>query len=126
MAGMLLRLPSRRLLWFGIVGAPLAWAAQEWLGWLLASERCRPRGQAMSLAAAGLVAVHLLALLVAVAALLAAARGLRRARAARPDNLVMVDRFLATAGTVISAAGIVALVWGSLGTWMLAACEVAR
>lgn len=126
MNGMLLRLPSRRSLWFSIVGAPLAWGAQEWLGWWLASERCRPRGQAMSLTAGGLVAVHLLALLLAVAALLAGVLGLRRARAAPPDNVAMVDRFLATAGTVISAAGIVALVWGSLGTWMLAACEVAR
>ena len=126
MDGMLLRLPSRRSLWFGIVGAPLAWAAQEWLGWLLASERCRPRGQAMALASGGLVAMHLLALLVAVAALMAGVRGVRRARAAPPDNVVMVDRFLATAGTVISAAGIVALIWGSLGTWMLAACEVMR
>jgi hypothetical protein len=40
--------------------------------------------------------------------------------------VVLVDRFLATAGIVISAVGIVALVWGSLGTWLLAACEVAR
>jgi hypothetical protein len=126
MAELLLRLPSRRWLWFGVVGAPLAWAAQEWLGWLLASERCRARGHVMALASGGLVAVHLLALLVAVAALLASVRGLRRAHAARPDNVVLVDRFLATAGTVISAVGIVALVWGSLGTWLLAACEVAR
>ena len=42
MTAMLLRLPSRRWLWFGIVGAPLAWAAQEWLGWLLASWQATP------------------------------------------------------------------------------------
>lgn len=126
--------PARGWLWFGILGAPLAWGTQEWLGWYLASAPCEPRapshaivGQADWLQAG----VHGLALLTAVAALGVGLHGWRRAAAAGTDygvraNALLVDRFLATAATVISAVGIAALVWASLGTFLLPACETMR
>lgn len=123
------RLSDRLVLLFAIAGAPLAWAAQEWVGWLFAAAPCEPWSLLRGAAAHDtwiLALVHLLALATAVLALLAAIGAWRRNRTGASQATIPVDQFLASAGIVISAVGIVALLWASLGTWFLPACEAMR
>jgi hypothetical protein len=121
------RHPSRRPLWFAIVAAPLAWAAQEWMVWYVASAPCEPYSRLHALdGGTGWIfaAVHVVALAVAALALACGLRGWRRMR--NIDDGAPVDRFLATVAVVISAISLAALIWGSLGTLMLHPCVVVR
>lgn len=121
------RHPSRRPLWFAIVAAPLAWAAQEWVVWYVASAPCEPFSRLHALdGRAGWIfaAAHVLTLAVAALALACGIRGWRRLHAF--DGNAPVDVFLSTVAVVISAIGLAALIWGSLGTLMLHSCVVVR
>jgi hypothetical protein len=121
------RHPSRRSLWLAIVAAPLAWAAQEWVVWYVASAPCEPYSRLHALdgrASWIYVAVHVLALAVAALALAVGIRGWRREHTM--DGDAPVEAFLATVAIVISAIGLAALIWGSLGTFLLHPCVVVR
>ncbi len=113
-----------------MVAAPIAWAAQEWFGWYLSSAPCDPHTVSSAVidhTRWWLTGVHVAALLVALSALWAGWRGWHRSEdVAARDNPVLVDRYLGAVGTIISAIGLAALVWASLGTYMLPACEAMR
>lgn len=121
--------PSRALLWFGVLGAPAAWALQEMLGWYFASAPCSTyianrhfHGQPTG----WLVAIHLVLILVTVIAFLASLACWRRARVLDPVLAVLVDRYLGMVGMVVALIVIAALIWGGLGTVMLTPCENMR
>jgi hypothetical protein len=123
------RIFHRGALFFAVAGAPLAWAAQEWIGWLFAAAPCEPYSSVRGLApheGTVLTLVHLAAIAVGVLALLSAIAAWRRTRTDASPATLPVDQFLASAGIVISAVGLVALAWASLGTWFLPACEAMR
>ena len=55
-AGLTIRGVSRgrrldALMWFGLAGGPLAWAAQQVVGWGIAQSHCEPGGASLGIAA---------------------------------------------------------------------------
>jgi hypothetical protein len=108
----------RRLLWFGVLGAPFAWASQLVLGYGIEEAACSS-GTASSgfweLGRESLIfGVSLAAALVALAAGLVAAANLRAARDGERGQLA----FLAAAGTLgsILFLGTILLAGASLAT----------
>jgi hypothetical protein len=118
--------PPARRIWIGILGAPLAWAAQGLIGWFISARACAGEidGNVRTLE----VVVSLLALIVALTGfwigLLAwrrsGDRGLAAIRAeVRPD-------FLAAVAMIVSAAFSLGIVWAGLSAFLLPMCERMR
>lgn len=107
---------SMRALWFGLVGAPIAWSINEVVATALVSHNCYPAEFPLSApltgALSGLVAaVTLAAIIVAVAALVTALRSWRMMRAQTGSDRSWPvaaappggrSRFMALAGTAVS------------------------
>lgn len=119
--------PPPAYLWFGVLGAPVAWAMQSLLGWFAESVVCNYREEQTSVwfSAAGLRAIEIgvstLAILVAVGAL-ATGIGAWREFAARESEPAPYD-FLATVAVCSSAIFLLGIVWAGLPLYMLAPCE---
>jgi hypothetical protein len=114
-------------LWFGVLGAPAAWAAQVFLGWYAATVVCNFRSEQSSVwfSAPGLraleIGISVLAILVAVAAL-AAGIGAWRESMKREDNPAPYD-FLATIAVFGSLAFLIGIIWTGVPLFMLQPCE---
>ncbi|MGA0587371.1 hypothetical protein ACO2Q2_09635 [Dyella sp. KRB-257] len=122
-------MPSRGSLWFAVLAAPVGWALQEALGWFLASAPCERYSAThawVGRVGGWQLTLHVFVILLGFTGLLFGIRGWRRTRDRPAAEITDVDHFLAVAGTVISAVGLAALVWGTLGTWLLPSCEVMR
>lgn len=119
--------------WFGLLGAPLAWMAQLLLGWWLAQGHCaNPLAAAVLHPPAASRTVQLLiggaAFAVAVLAFLGGLGRWREARQPHPHRLQAEDRveFLAVCGLLISAVFMLAIAWAWLAAAMLPVCEAVR
>jgi hypothetical protein len=118
--------PSREnaLLWFGLLGAPVAWTAQHWATFSLSVLRCSAVGDA-ALPLRGLnVVASIVAAAVAVAAL-AASIAVFRATADNPDEDTRRARmhFLATIGMTVSPLMLAIIVLNGLGGGVLEVCR---
>jgi|SRR5689334_2438097 len=120
-------------LWFGIMGAPFAWAAQLLLGWFVNAGGCGFANPSVRWFSDGGVrgaeiAISLIALLIALSALGVA---IRAWRASADRSLVAVHArarpdFVAASALLVSAVFILAIVWTGLPDFMLPACESVR
>jgi hypothetical protein len=114
-------------LWFGVLGAPAAWATQVFLGWYAATVVCDYRSEQTSVwfSAAGLRAIEIgisaLAILVAVAAL-GAGIGAWREALKRENHPATYD-FLATIAVFGSLAFLIGIVWSGVPLFMMQPCE---
>ena len=120
--------PPPAYLWFGVLGAPVAWAMQNLLGWFAGSVVCNYREEQTSVwfSAAGLrtieIGVSTLAILMAVGAL-ATGIGAWRDFAGRDSDPVPYD-FLASIAVFTSAIFLLGIVWTGMPLYyMLAPCE---
>lgn len=118
--------------WFSIAGAPVAWFAQELLGWLVASQSCAQPDREAILSPAAVRAVEIaiaaVALTVALLALRAGVAAWRHAGDAHLRAVHAQDRptFLAAAGIIVSIVFAVGIVWAGLSTALLPVCEAVR
>jgi hypothetical protein len=114
-------------LWFGVLGAPVAWAMQGLLGWFASSVVCNYRQEQTSVwfSAAGLRAIEMgvstLAILVAVGAL-ATSIGTWRELNGRAGHPASYD-FLAGVAVFSSVIFLVGIVWTGMPLYVLAPCE---
>lgn len=114
-------------LWFPLVVAPAAWAAQGGLGWLLGARVCDPLSTSAARGLIALVSVAML-LLVLVATLMAA----RTWRTVSPEASLTAaqawDRteFLAAGGLFVSSLFALGIVWAALGGLLLTRCGSMR
>jgi hypothetical protein len=124
---------SPSLLWFGVLGAPFAWALQGLLGWFVAAGGCGHANPSVRwLSDAGVrgaeMVISLIALLIALGAL---GVGIRAWRASADRSLLAVHArarpdFVAAAALLISAVFVLAIVWAGLADFILPACENVR
>jgi len=123
----------RRRMWFGILGAPFAWAAQGLLGWFIASAGCgRAPAAARWLTDAGVrgteIGISVVALLVAISALNV---GLQAWRNSADRSIAAVDGratadFLAAVALVVSVLFTLGILWAALSAFVLSPCESVR
>jgi hypothetical protein len=135
MAAINVDVPPRPALsmWYAILGAPAAWAAQETTGWLLAEWVCRGTGAGGEQGHADLMrwtglGVSVAALAIALGALAIGVRAWRTSAdrrlsaihgRARPD-------FLAATALLVSFVFTLAIVLAGLPLIMLPVCEAVR
>jgi len=110
-------------LWFGLLAAPSAWAAQGLLGWFFGERTC---------GALTPPSVRLIVLLISVVALIVAIAGIVRGWSAwrrRSDapNVIATDardriEFMAVGGLFVSAIFAIAIVWAGLSSAFLIDC----
>jgi hypothetical protein len=103
-------------LWFGLLGAPAAWAVQELASYALASHGCAHAGGSGGAWAA---AVSVVAVLVGAAAALVAARSWRDDGGAEAGPA----GFMSFAGMLTSGLFLVALIMNLLLTWAGPPCR---
>jgi hypothetical protein len=118
--------PSRvnALMWFGLLGAPVAWTAQHWAAFSLSVVRCSAAGSA-ALPLHGLdVVASVVAAAVAIAAL---AASIAVFRATGEDSGEQPRRarmhFLATIGMTVSPLLLAIIVLNGLGGGVLEVCR---
>ena len=120
-------------LWFGLLAGPLAWIAQELVGYALSARSCgaggpRPFAIAQGLGVAELV-VSGAALVVVIAGLITAASAWRRAdrhrsAAAEPGLEAAEGRaqFMAVAGMLASGLFLIAILMNAAGYFLVPPC----
>jgi hypothetical protein len=117
-------LPSRALVWFGLLGAPGAWVAQHLTGYALTEAACNEAGRGWdvpidALTAALTAAAAALAVLAGLAAL-AAFRSTRGAGGKPPAARV---HFLGIAGIVVAPLFLAIIVMSGVGVIVLEGCR---
>jgi hypothetical protein len=120
--------PPRRF-WFGLLGAPVAWALQGLSGWFAASLICdAPDGWRIGRQAiAGLRSIEFgIGVTAALIAILALMVSIRAARDSSPIENASSYRFLATTAVFGSAIFLLGILWNALPVLMLAPCETVR
>lgn len=127
--------PPRASIWYGIFAAPVAFGIQEILSWLVSSGAC-PSGNPTPIGGTALFA-NTRAILwgIAAGALVVAAVGLWIGIAAwrqsqDPSFLSIRARrradYLAAAAMLVSAVFLIAILWQTVGVFVLPACEIMR
>ncbi len=113
-----------QLVWFGVLGAPLAWTAQLWSGIALTFADCGAGTRGWDLPV-GTLRVALMALPTAVALLAAASAYavLRATRGASGEPPAGRVRFLATIGVTVSVLFSCLIVMGGLGMAIVDPCH---
>jgi ubiquinol-cytochrome c reductase cytochrome c subunit len=123
------RAPGSPLLWFAVLGAPLAWALQFGLGYWLSNARCGVAGErwGIGLATWSLVA-GLVALAVAAAAGLTALALFRRTAEAGENGPPPAGRihFLATVGLTVAPLFLFLIAMTAAGVLVLVPCTQAQ
>ena len=129
------RSPPGLKIWYGILGAPLAFALMEALGWLVSAATCaggNPSGYGGSPMITNgkeiLYAVFGAMLLVSLGAFFA---GLSEWRRSRDADLISIrgllrPDFLAAAAMLVSAVFTLGVLWMCSGLFWLPSCEVVR
>lgn len=127
--------PPRARMWYGILGAPVAFGIQELLCWLISSGAC-PSGAPADVGGVPLFTdtrailwgISAAALVVALGALWVGISAWRRSQdpsllsiraRARPD-------YMAAAAMLVSAVFTIAILWQSAVVFVLPACERMR
>ena len=118
---------DRRVLWFTLVAAPVAWTIQGLLGWWAGERICADLSVG---GARGLTAlVSMLALIVALLSVATAWRVWGMASSGpHAIHAEAWDRveFMALSGLFISSAFTLGIIWGALPSLMLSACGRVR
>jgi hypothetical protein len=127
--------PTRPSIWYGIFAAPVAFAIQELLNWLISSGAC-PSGNPADIGGmplftgtrAILWAVGAAALVIAAVALLIGIGAWRRSQ--DPSFLSIRGRlrsdYLAAAAMLVSAVFLIAILWQTVGIFVLPECGLVR
>ena len=128
-------LPPRLRVWYGIAGAPVAFAIVELLGWLVSGATC-PGGRAaergglpmLSNAYPILYAVFGAMLLVSLGAFFVGLSEWRRSRDAGVTSIEgrLRPDFLAAAAMLVSAIFALGVLWMCIPLFWLPQCEVMR
>jgi hypothetical protein len=118
-----MKLPNRALLWFGVLGAPFAWAVQHVAGFGLTEAACGLAGKRTGLALdPWTIAVTALGETVAVLAAIAAIAVFRSTRDAGEEPPGSRIHFLSIIGMTISPLFALIILMGGLGSVFLANC----
>jgi len=129
------RSPPGLKIWYGILGAPLAFALMEGLGWLVSAATCaggNPSGYGGSPMITNgkeiLYAVFGAMLLVSLGAFFAGLSEWRHSRDANVTSIrgLLRPDFLAAAAMLVSAAFTLGVLWMCIGLFWLPSCEVVR
>jgi len=127
--------PTRPSIWYGIFAAPVAFAIQELLNWLISSGAC-PSGNPADIGGmplftgtrAILWAVGAAALVIAAVALLIGIGAWRRSQ--DPSFLSIRGRlrsdYLTAAAMLVSAVFLIAILWQTVGIFVLPECGLVR
>jgi hypothetical protein len=118
--------PPRRI-WIGILGAPLAWAAQGLIGWFISARACAGDiggGEVRTFE----VVISILALIVSLTGLWI---GLLAWRNSGDKGIAAIraevrQDFLAAVTMIISAAFSLGIAWAALSAFLLPMCERMR
>ena len=117
-----MRLPHPLLLWFAVLGAPLAWALQHIVGYALTEVRCDEQGTRLHLDA-WTIAVTTVALAIgalAAASAIAIYRSTRDAGKEPPGSRV---HFLALLGITVAPLFLCLILMSGLGVVVLVDCR---
>ena len=121
------RLPSARLMWFGVLGAPAAWVTQFLVGLALSEAACNPPGETRAVSVELIVtlvsAVALAVALLAAASALAVFRATRSAweeSSAPPAGRI---HFLAIVGLIVAPMMLAIIVLNGIGLIVLDPCR---
>lgn len=129
------RTPPGPKIWYGILGAPVAFGTFELLGWLLASGTCpsgSPAGYGgmpvLTNARETLYAVFAAALLVSVGSFYVGVSEWSRTRDAAIKTIEgrLRPEFLAAAAMLVSAIFALGVLWMAIPLFWLPQCEVMR
>lgn len=127
--------PTRPSIWYGIFAAPVAFGIQEILNWLISSGAC-PSGNPADIGGEPLFThirpilwgIGALAVVVAAVALLIGIGAWRQSH--DPSFLSIRARlrsdYLAAAAMLVSAVFLVAILWQTVGVFVLPECGVVR
>jgi heme/copper-type cytochrome/quinol oxidase subunit 2 len=114
------------LQWFGLLGAPFAWALQHVTGFALTLAACDPAGSTWSIALDGITtAVSIVAVAVALAAGAAAVASWAQTRGAEKDDPPPDGRryFLALVGIAITPLFVAMILMTGSGVLDLSGCR---
>lgn len=123
--------PPRRL-WFAIIGAPLAWAAQGAVSWLFVEEAClgAQREPAASSVFVRVISagIFIAALIIGLAAISVSVREWSRSSNRELGSAETMDRkvFLEVVAVFVSIAFTAGIVWMGMGALWLPGCERVR
>jgi hypothetical protein len=106
-------------LWFGLLGAPGAWATQHFLGWFFGARICA--GMSIASVREILGGIGIAALVCAAAGLLVGVRNLETARAAERAQEDRVE-FMSLGGVLVSTAFVVGIAWAGLNAVFINVC----
>ncbi|MFC4313702.1 hypothetical protein ACFPN2_31805 [Steroidobacter flavus] len=122
-------IPARpaRSIWFAILGAPLAWAAQGLIGWFVSARACAGDLDSGGARVAELV-ISIVALIVALAGV---GIGLRAWRHSADSSIAAIraevrQDFLAAVALIVSVSFSLGIVWAALSAFLLPMCERMR
>ncbi len=118
------RLPAAALMWFGLLGAPLAWATQHVTGYFLTDAKCPTQAPAAAWAFdAWTVVVGAVAAAVALAAVVSAYAAWRMTRT-EPGGESPTARvhFMATMALLVAPLTLLIIVMSSVGAVVLPEC----
>ncbi len=110
------------LLWFGLLGAPLAWTAQLVVGYGVEEANCSPAGESWSLGQPWQIGITATAAAIALAAGLGAFTVWRDLRRHDHDPSGRLG-FMAAGGLLVSSVFLVLIVLGGVGAIVLDSCE---
>ena len=117
-------IPLSVRLWFGVLGAPLAWAIQHVAGFAVTLAACDAAGARWDVPVDGLtVAVTAVAALIALLAELSAIGIYRATRDAGEEPPASRVHFLAVIGATISPLFLAIILMSGLGSTFLANCQ---
>ena len=114
------------LQWFGVFGAPFAWATQHVTGFALTLAKCERAGSTWSIALDGITtAVSIVATAIALAAGAAAVASWRQTRGAEKDDPPPEGRrfFLAIVGMSITPLFVAMILMSGSGVLDLSGCR---
>jgi hypothetical protein len=127
--------PPRASIWYGIFAAPVAFGLQEVLSWLISSGSC-PSGNPADLGG-NVLFMNTRGILsgIAAAAFVAAAVafwiGLRAWLQSQDPSFLSIRAqrrpdYLAAAAMLVSAVFLIAILWQTVGVFVLPVCEMVR
>ena len=118
-------IPLSVLLWFGVLGSPMAWVLMFLTGFAFDLAQCNPAGTEWKLPVeAWTIAATAFGVVVALLSLLAAVAAYRRTRDAEDDELPGSRiKFMAICGITIAPLFLAIILMAGLGATSLADCH---
>jgi hypothetical protein len=127
--------PPPASIWYGIFAAPVAFGLQEMLSWLISSGAC-PSGNPADIGGNALFtstrgALSSIAAVAFVAAAVAFFIGLRAWLKSQDRSFLSIQArwrpdYLAAAAMLLSAVFLIAILWQTVGVFVLPLCEIVR